>query len=106
MSEKLQSVDESPVNSTFISLLDGISDISPRRDSIWRHSKVDFTVDSSSDGRKDRKYSMTSRGIIRSIVVCKRRDRRLASPEVIMQVAAQVPVWIMEDPRSRKEPLG
>ncbi|KAH8704991.1 hypothetical protein BGW36DRAFT_353421 [Talaromyces proteolyticus] len=96
--DKLTRIDETPVNATFINLLQAISEIPATPTSHWRHSKMEFVA----DFRHGRKYTAITDGqlqdnqnhAIKAIIECKKDVRKENIVATDMQEAAEIVAWI------------
>lgn len=105
--------DEVIVNSTFMTLLVGISDLSKNCEFAWISSRVTLAADFSrgEEAKEDRKYSAITDGQlqhlsthgIKVLVECKRYSRSKCPYKVDMQEAAQMVAWIKEHPGPERQ---
>jgi hypothetical protein len=86
--------DESPVNATFINMLQAIATVSPTISARWRHTKIELTANFG-HGRSftavtDGQLQDIQTGKIRALVECKREIRANDSVKIDMQEASQI----------------
>lgn len=86
--------DESPVNATFINMLQAIGTVAPTIRARWRHTKIELTANFG-HGRSftaitDGQLQDIQTGKIRALVECKREVRVKHSMKTDMQEASQI----------------
>jgi hypothetical protein len=113
----LRRKDKTPINTTFITLLQAISRCDPTRTSRWRFSKLQFIANFGrvrSGGRRlfkavtDGQLQALANDRIIATVECKLNRRRVGTASTLrteMQEAAQVVAWIKQFPGSNRRAL-
>lgn len=110
-SNKLATIDENSVNFSLISFLQAVVGEHNFTDFHWTASRIGLVADfgiARGDGKR-RQYKAVTDGQlqhlanckIRSIVECKRRDRKFHTPQVETQEASEVLAWTKEYPNTR-----